>query len=519
MDKFDDIWKNNFHSEQQPHYWNTPDPSVWESVRTKLTHQKVKYRILFWWIWAINVSFLVGLSILSMPAFVNEVEQLTALDNLQQIKEYHQAMDRSLVDSSNVEPTPYLNIGKFQNSGYIFSERISPSNLDHKATVGFHSPLQDSISNVNTSVIPPKNGNESHFSNTFDDVHDLSYLQDWRNSTKDTTDDLLLNNPIKFDESVFDRKNLISPRLDKPLPKVLSKSPEIPVFSSHRYYGLDQYSMLGHHRALVPENTDIPKSIRAMPILWKFEFSAGLFGLAHHISHNMRQDLEPFDFNYKSKTGKNIFVGISRYLGDFWDMSFGIDLSWIRTLSGHNGILTYRLEEESEDNHSNEYNIQLATPYGLAPGKFVIGRSSDISEDVLTMPVDFFSQHRLVNLRLNQSVSYFPVGRSMRWAPFIQLSLGVNRLLMVTSELYQIECSNSQFYFADPIAPVDLTNNIRSVYLTGGIGSGFIYRMERGSLIINMYLNKTVSPLYQEGSHRTGILQYGMMLGYQFCLL
>lgn len=152
--------------------------------------------------------------------------------------------------------------------------------------------------------------------------------------------------------------------------------------------------------------------------------------------------VSPADFQSSNGLGTRTYIGMDRKLGR--RISIGAKLAYeqIGFSSGHNSIVAYDRNAETDANFSNTKNIKMATPVGFIDSDVTINRDSDLAgSEVL---IDIKNQHKIQSLDLQLNLDYqLPMVFGLR--PNISLGAGVQYIAKLTNELKYFTPQQNEF--------------------------------------------------------------------------
>ncbi len=490
MDKFDDIWRNSFNEGQQPEEsWNTPDEDLWEGIATELPIPKDRRRKLLWW-WSM------GLILVSLLGFFwwsggNEGEELISSSVQNWSFENH-------LESASIEHQDQLT-GVQENQSLEIPGQDSPSTttvveepvyeMSKTSKANSTVPVSTPISTINSSstkgestkALSPGVAASTTTANT-----DL----------KSTTEELPSLSPASAPMAT-EITPLATPStsLDH-LPLLHNELPPLT-------YELENLT------PIIPEDKTSPA--------FRFTDLAGAVYWKHRISDQYQSDLAAFDFNYTDQWGWYTGVQAAWDWNEHLSLFAGIQYERIRVNSGHNSNLIYNPDDETNASASNDYTLNLATPYGATEAQFRFNREQ-MDQPALTDPVDllvdFKSQHLIENLNIPIGLQLFPLGRRGRFTPSATVGLGINYLLDLENNIESIDTHHDLIRYDEVKRSTTLQTQLQNWHLDYRLGLALNYK-----LLPNLQLalmgdwTSGVHAIFSQNDYETRVDRYHLSLG------
>jgi len=371
MDKFNDIWKNRFNEGDTPlGDWNTPDDAVWDNI---LPHVPVKKDNRRKW-WLLSLLILAGLVLIYFSLVKTGANKTTTFKD-----------PKTVVNTSNV-------LANLQEKTPLTSKATSENSLGNK--------ILDTDERLNKKVKPILKDNKLS----------VVEIKKYKSPTT-TTKTLPTENADKL--IVATENPLVTPSSDEPLEEEIQIEEQLDDLSILPLRNM----MLQYEPAILALPAEVKVNLEKSPKpILNLKTSVGAVLWQHKISEQYTSDLAPFDFNYSDDMGWAVNLEIQLPVNKYLDVSGGLQYEQIETSSGHNSALTYKVAVEQEET-TNDYNLDLATPYGLSQASFRFDRVENVSDGTIDLLVDFHSQHTIRNLSIPVGVKIFPLGKQKRFVP------------------------------------------------------------------------------------------------------
>ena len=456
MDRFDDIWKNRFNEAESPREeWNNPDDMVWDAIALELPTKGRRRRWLIWFTLVLMVGFLIGwLFLRSTKDPLNSTSEGIGANS--ELFDHHTAQTQTPVGNT-----------------LAVAEVLEETKEENKASTSTK----------------------------------LNRADDFPSSEKQTP---IINRPIR-EKEVF-----------KPLPISLVNAVSMPqeeraaTFLAPLLLPLAPLDALAPLLLTLPEsevlNLDLHPLEEKKKSRFELTFGKGLVYWQHRISDSYRSDLSPFDFNYTDNFGWQLHTRLEWRWNAYLTWNAGLQLEHLRAHSGHNSELVYEASQESAGLAANDYSLNLATPYGLAPADFQFRRTGDINTESVDLLVDFHSVHQIDNLSMPIGLQVRPLGDKGPWQPQLNFGLGLNYLIRLSNEIDAIDTHHSAIQhggtndFADP--------NIDRWHFDYRLGLGIHYKLlPELQLHLSYDWARGIDPIFNQGTYQTRIDRHLLSLG------
>ncbi len=254
---------------------------------------------------------------------------------------------------------------------------------------------------------------------------------------------------------------------------------------------------------------ELPKADRSVelalavgPMYWK-----------HRISDQYTSDLSPFDFNYQDNFGYAARLQASKPLTKILSLELGLDYERVNISSGHNSNIEYTIQNEPGADQVNDYEVSLATPYGLMKTEFTFFRNAEVEDETVALLVDFKNEHLIQNLRIPLSLRVHPLGRYGKLRPVLGAGLGTNYLLELRNAPSSINTNHSAVHYQYGSA-VMLDQDIKRWHFDLSLDAGFDITLLDGlDLQLNYQFSKGLSPLFELEKYKTSVDRHYLSLG------
>ena len=502
MDRFDDIWRNRFSEGTHPEEeWNTPDGDLWDSIATDLPIHNDRRRPKLWW-WS------AGLVLAGLVAFYwwyGGREAQGAIDNSLQ----NWTVEERLESSPAGDHKPLLATEQLPGA-------MIPANNDASQTVATPqastpvdpvrpaAPATTTSTTTSTDIITSKLtiANNSITATTTVESNFSPSSARQLTSGVDTEARTSEGEPKKA------RAFSTTPELVKAAPAPIPPVDLNPLAALTTHLPVPAYALKSE--VLVPP-ASTPDFIRVT------DFVGATFW-QHRINEEYRDDLAPFDFNYTDAWGWQAGVQVAWDWNERLSLFTGFQYEKVQVRSGHNSELVYDPNQERVNNSaSNEYTMDLATPYGPTEAQFRFNRETAGQAslaDPVNLLVDFQSQHRIQNLSVPLGLQVFPLGRSGRWLPSATIGLGVNYLLDLENGIESIETNHDLIRHDGAQGPTALQSDFNNWHLDYRLGLALNYK-----LLPNLQLalmgdwTSGTQAIFTQDDYETRVDRYHLSLG------
>jgi outer membrane protein with beta-barrel domain len=490
MDKFNDIWKNRFNDGDTPvGDWNTPDQVVWESILPHVAPQK-RDRTLVFWLLGILLIGLLFLGYFTLIHYNKKHALNTDLPFTTTIK------DDILVNTEVEKEYNIQHIGKeIENEKSSNTAEISTSLANKKEII-------TRVKKGRSVPVHMEKGKELHANKTSKSNKAAPHLKS--ELVVDRINESTINiNAEKFNMEKEGFLNIEKDQIDKSknitdLALLPNKKLEILNFNK---------------KEVLPQKvkSEFSGNVKSKNIV--FGIRTGVEFLQHKISASYQSDLAPFDFNYTDNAGWFTAVDVQVPLNKFLDITGSIQYESVETSSGHNSNLAYSISDE-ENSNSNDYTLNLATPYGLSEAKFRFNRNEDIGTDEVDLLVDFHSQHTLRNLTLPIGIKIYPLGKRQRYIPFAKIGFGTNYLFDISNSIQSIDTHHDAITYTSKGSSDFESPNLNNWHFDLQLGLGFGYYITN-KFQLNLYYNwsRGLNPVFEQGNYQTRLDRHYLSIG------
>jgi len=468
MDKFNDIWKNRFNEGDLPvGDWNTPDDLVWDNILPHVPAKKDNRRK--WWL--ISLLILIG----SILAYFSLVKA--------------SAKDISVSEKEEIAVKPSNILANFQEELLTTSKAVKEDET-----------ILDKIPNakgrINKKVKSPSKDKSIV-------VETIAYNNSIRIKTpKPTSKDA--------DKTIVALKNtLVTSLSNKSVSKEKAKETlgdlsMLPLRNIMFEYEPEAYSLPSEVKINIEEIRKPKLNLRASTgaILWQ-----------HKISDQYTSDLAPFEFNYSNDIGWAVNLEVQLPVNKYLDIFGGVQYEQIETSSGHNSALTYKLNIEQGE-RTNDYQLDLATPYGLSQASFRFDRIENVSGGSVNLLVDFHSRHTIKNLSIPVGIKVFPLGKQKRFVPSANIGLGTNYLMNISNGIQGIDTHHSSIQYTKQGVSTFASPELNKWHFDMRLGLGLDYNITNDiQLNLNMDWSRGLNPIFKQENYNTKINRYRLSLG------
>jgi hypothetical protein len=489
MDKFNDIWKNSFNDGDMPvGDWNTPDQVVWDNILPHVATQKADRK----WLLLLFGTMLMGLMFLGYFTFIKVDQGLIAA-----------------VDFSNpiIEPSPIpaSNDVKKEDKGQNNIKTLptkeqgntnAASSLSNRLNQNIKVRKSESAPGSMKKKISIDKENKTRAKKTATN----NILPITEGLSKEWADKSNADNRKKEEENYLNSEevNIYESAYLAELPFLPGREPS--------YLQINKLEVL-------PKEVKIKLLENQKPKRAAFGIRSGVVFLQHKISANYQSDLAPFDFNYTNNTGWFSALDAQVSLNKFLDISGSIQYESEETSSGHNSDLSYSVSDE-ENANSNEYTVDLATPYGLSEAKFRFDRNEDIGIDGVNLLVDFHSQHTLRNLSIPIGVKIYPMGKRQRYIPFAKIGFGTNYLFNISNSIQSINTHHDAIQYKRDGSSIFQSPNLNNWHFDLRLGLGFGYYItNKFQLNLSYDWSRGLNPVFEQGNYKTSLDRHYLSMG------
>ncbi len=470
MDKFDDIWRNKFQQEDpQPDQWNTPSDKAWESIAAGIRIADRRKKILpilllFLLFGFLGLMFIVGLK---TGIFSPENNKILS-DKENQADQIYTSQNEGLIVLQDFSDT-HLPESKKQekalpssNNNQLYSESSTITDASDIIDEEYQHPDGNF---KKSKELPFKN---QQFPESERIINDLNNNLDEKKSGFDQRDGMF-HNDLKV-ENKFDVEN------------ISGKENGFPLFINEKILPTRESKVPTNPISLYPKNELLltaknkPSAVKSN--YWSAGFYVSPFLWQQNLSQSYTELLEPFEFNYsKISFGIRMGVDVNRKLNESFELYLQPGYSIISGTSGHNSTLVYSISEETQDNHSNSYNIDMATPFGFAAADFQLIRKDEIATQEVELNPVFESDFSIHAISIPIGLRYYPL-KSCSFNPYINTGLTFNQILTTENKLTEVRPNHNAFDSKTIKGRKNISNNLRksNLNINLGIGSSFYLR-------------------------------------------
>ncbi|MFK8103463.1 MAG: autotransporter outer membrane beta-barrel domain-containing protein [Saprospiraceae bacterium] len=487
MDRFDEIWKNRFNDSKLPaEEWNSPDDDMaWDEIAAGIAPKKDKRKYLFLW-WGLSaVAIMIAFALLLVKdnASSTEPKQEKPTEQMQ-LSMVGNTTARRIDSNTNttIIKETFKNKAINQAVEDAFPKQITQLQ-SNRERVKELAPTKSSLATIlpqTTKKIRTKN------MPSFNDKKE-SMNNKVRATIKKTTSSSSLANVnatdlVKSQEVLATtNRELTSMKLDRISSLALttvSYEEEVPPTLKEAF---------NFPELLVTSNKSNP---------FQLAFSAGMIYWKHRISDQYTSDLAAFDFNYTDNYAWQANVQLSYALNSYLSAFTGIQYEQVRSASGHNSNLKYDVLNEQDA--SNAYTQNLATPYGLSEANFRLNRQRAVNGDEIDLLVDFESRHLIHNWSMPIGLQVFPLGENSKWKPYTSVAFGVNYLAKITNTIHQIGSSHDAIQYENSGSESFAQPDIQNWHFDLRLGLGLSYEIFPSlSVGMNYDWSRGLNPIYQ----------------------
>lgn len=489
MDRFDDIWRNKFQYEDpKSDQWNTPTEKNWDSIVAGIrvaNRRKKFFPILF---------LLLLFSFLGLMYIVGSKTGLFLPENKftlsEKEREFHGGQTQFYEDLKVAE---YFSIPIFSNDDG--QEEKTHSIEKNKLSENF----ENSFTEKSTNFTQPIEQGAGHTYNP--PQHPLDEKQLLKSAIISTNSKKLFEE-IKSQINEFKDFYQYELQLENKSEKITNPNQNDDFHFAQNESLLNTLPSkiplspieLSRDNLLLPITTFTPT--KANQNFWSVGLYISPVFWQQTLGRSYTDLLEPFDFNYsKSNFGIRIGIDLNRRLNESFEVYFQPGYSIISGRSGHNSTLVYSIGDETQDDHSNSYNIDMATPFGFAGAEFQLVRKDEIpTQEVKLNPV-FDSDFTIQSISIPIGLRYFPI-KNYSFKPYFNAGATFNRILRTKNTLTQIRPNHDAFDSKTVKGSVNISDNLRknNLQISFGLGSYF-YLGDHIKLNINYQYSRGLSSI------------------------
>lgn len=270
-------------------------------------------------------------------------------------------------------------------------------------------------------------------------------------------------------------------------------------------------SQKNHHSI----NTAVPTIKKVVPKKWEIAFSSGINMRGFLLNKAYEDALNPADFSYNSSVGLINSIAIKRSLNKRFSAGFGLSYERINFSSGHNSQVSYSLLEEGDD-HTNSFDLVMASPIGFINSNIVLMRSGNSQVDQLTdVVVDLDNEHRVNQLNYDLSLSY-----EQAINPILQMGfsagIGMSQIVKVYNNLEHFEATNTAF-IAQSSTILSNQQDIRKIRANYSVGFELNHKITKYQTIGLRYgFTQDLSPVFTLDAFETTLVGNRIALQYQY---
>ena len=464
MDRFDDIWKNRFNEgENLPEDFGTPDDSVWKEIEQSI-EAKPKRKGWLWWLVGMGI-FIILFAFLSSKAF-----------NKPDIHFSDQSPSQpQLISALNED------FGKKNKERKINTEVVLPSEKTNR-TVSINSK---------TKKERPSQKADNQF------VINEVLVKEFVQTPNISANEMALSENV---DEVFDDEKLTENLTSQ------SDLPQIPTLAILQ----NELSFLEFRSSIDLPNFSVAKVIEPIQTNSKFSVAPVVGGVfwRHRISEQYTSDLSDFEFNYSDEVGWTSGLKLGMSVGQYFEISTGLQFSQIEVASGHNSEIGYDPNLENGNNSNNYDDLVLATPYGLTPASFVLNRNSDVGSDEVPLKVDFFSGHTITNFSAPIEIKFSPYGKKRTWQPYVGIGAGFNYISRIQNQIKNIDTHHSAITFDQSTQSFSNSEIKKTFYdLRGSAGLGYHFS-NKNQLNFNYSYARGLNAVFELQQYSTAIDQH-----------
>ena len=489
MDRFDDIWKNRFNEKQVPaEEWSLPDDAIWNNIAAGIEVKKKRRPWAFWLPYFGGVTL-----IISMLFFLSEYkasnsksdfdfEKITNLNVVPQNSNDQQTVNVSTTENETSQDL--FKISKTKNT-YSKASHTNNESLLNKKKANKQSDNLNQTNNkqFNKPSITPKT--------TLQKSGTELILRSSTVGLDITPKQLSRVDKLKGNKSESEALNFVA--VDKPLSRLILKELE------SKSGGLD----LNINHVHVNDFNKNP---------WNIEMNSGVVFWQNRISDQYQSDLSPFDFNYTDDFGWVSSLQLDKKINNRLSISTSLAYERVVSQSGHNSSINYNKSNEEVTTHNN-YELNLATPYGLSAANFLLFRNTEIAEEVVDLTVDFKSKHTIQNLSLPVQVNYAAI-KNQRFNMGLSVGFGINYLLGIKNEIGLISTNHSAIEHVEGTNDSFLSPEINEWHFDLRSGISLEYSIRRNTRLgLNYNWIHGLNPIFDADQYTNRINRHQLTLG------
>ena len=489
MDRFDDIWNNRFNSEDLPsEEWSMPDDKVWSSISQEISIEEKKRPWWMFWLTGL-VLLIVTVCVLGLKIDKDEVSELS------RPVVSSASISQVVSDEKDAQPT---------NKVQDLTEEIKSAET-YKIKEARNTPKvkeSEKATKIQKTFFRSINRQGPKESVNFFSIKSKTIFSS--SEVKDSFNKPAINKgQVKTGINLVSQNNLEKEKNDFKtlLPLTLLKGLVLPKVDQN----LDLSEKLKLNSYNKQLNTDLSNKH------FNLSVNAGLQFWSHKVSETYLGDLSPFEFTHTDNTGWTAGLNLEYEISKKISLFLHPNYEQVITSSGHNSNLEYKLNEEQEN--SNNYNLNLATPFGFSEADFFLLRLSDISENNVDLLVDFTSEHTIRNiaLPLGIKVNLFDV---KRLNAFVTLGGAVNHILEIKNSIKNIHTNHSAFVYQNQGTSSYMKADVNKWHFDVRAGLGLDYSL-LDNLKISLAYNyiKGLNPIFELNDYKTKVDRNQFQIG------
>ncbi len=512
MDKFNDIWKNRFNDGDIPSGdWNMPDDEVWGNIMSEVPVKDDRRKLVFW----IFGSSLMALLILSYFSFFENTKT-----GISEIKPINQEIENSkglIQDQDNALKNiePQANENNNTESSKLDDKILPEAKLDlltieqnvksSPDLVKERKGSDNKIPSISSTTVTSANGSTIEFNTIAKDYISLS-----SNEGEEVGRPQAAKSGVPVVNSIDKKDDLKSKSKEADVSRILGDLSLLPMYVFEMNIKEEEYPMPKDAKINIQnfsKKSKLRLGVEVGAVLWQ-----------HKISDQYQSDLAPFDFNYSDDIGWYSSLNVEIPANNFVAFFGGVQYEQIETTSGHNSALAYDVNSENI-NQSNDYDLSLATPYGLSEASFRFNRNEAILGDEIDLLVDFNSRHRIQNLSIPIGVKIFPTGQRKRIVPVVSVGMGTNYLVSISNDIHSIDTHHDAIQYKRDGSSSFQSPDLKQLHFDFRLGLGFGYNITRDiQASINANWSKGLNPIFEQNNYKTSINRYHLSLGLNYKL-
>lgn len=476
MDKFKDIWEDRFNTDDHSKDdWLQPSSAVFANVSAAVlpTQPSKKKLAWFWWVLigaAVITTVGIGYRLISND---NATEDVTLYQTAKYATEKNISSEQGTVDEA-------ISDKRYEPNSILMTE-VPQQQISSTETVRIEGVNRNNISLNNE--IAQSTISTSDF-NSLEDVNTPLMVEE-KSTSITPIKETVANNPITNKAGYLSKNMVTVLPLKIAINELESDNQLIDIPSDFTRINI-QKKQIGNKRAFA------------------LHAQTGLAIQNAQLNDAFSNSLDNADFSSSAGVGYYAGLGLNIPINNRWSLTTDINYTHTTSVASHNANLGYDINRETADDHTNDYNIGMATPYGLIESNIVIGRSDALDSDLVSTVADVSSDQSIRAINIAPSLVYNAYS-----SRFINLELktgfGIEQILSVDNHIHDVMTNyNGLNYQQGEVIKTQDEMSINNTIGQATAGFNIGVKLSSSSMLLLGYeYQKALNPIFQMDDKKT----------------